>query len=194
MARKAKPDRKGKILSGDVAPEAGVGHNGHLSDDEKALRFFGYQKRWKAARDALSIIEEEAKTALGKTVISGFRTADSLKDEKGEKKLKDRIEQQLRIARWMGVPIGTQTDLFPEIDRTPIGDRAYTDGKMHGLAGDPAKPPHDPSTEAYRRWMDGHAEGNSTLAQSGFKPFPQAAATHDEEEDVRPRFMTQPNA
>lgn len=193
MARKAKA-QKGNH-GDDAAPEiaAGVGHNGHLSDDEKALRFFAYQKRWKAAKNALSIIEEEAKTALGKTVITGFRTADSLSDEKGEKKLKDRIEQQLRIARWLGVPIGTQTDLFPEIDRTPIGDRAFAAGKMAGLAGDSAKPPHDPSTEAYRRWMDGHAEGNETLARSGFKPFPQTSAD-DEDEDVRPRFMTQPEA
>lgn len=168
------------------------GHNGkHLSDDDRAMRFFGYQKRWKAAKDALAIIEEEAKAACGKNAIRGFRTAEALKDEKGEERLKERIEEQLRIARWLGVPIGMQTDLFPDVDRTPIGDRAYADGKMHGLAGDPAKPPHDPSTEAYHRWMIGHADGNEALARSGFKPFPEGHVPEDER-DLRPRFATQP--
>jgi hypothetical protein len=190
MARKAKSQSKGKSSAEDNSGAPGVGHNGHPSDDDLAMRFFGYQKRWKAAKDALAIIEEEAKAACGKNVIRGFRTAEQLKDEKGEERLKERIEEQLRIARWMGVPIGTQTDLFPEVDPTPIDDRAFTLGKMHGLAGEPRKPPHAPETSAYRRYMDGFSEGQDALARSGFKPF----TPNEDDADPRPRHMTQPDA
>lgn len=143
----------------------------HQDDDVKAMTFFSFAKRWQAAKDALAIVEEEAKTKLGKHAVRDIRTWALLKDEKGEDKLKEKIEAQMRIARWLGLTIGTQADLFGE-DRTPSVDRAYAEGKRDGLAGNPCKPDYAPELEQYRRYMDGFHEGQSVLAK-GIKPIPE---------------------
>jgi hypothetical protein len=63
----------------------------------------------------LTIIEEEAKAACGKNAIRGFKTAEQLKDEKGEERGSRSGSRSSCALRWLGVPIGTQTDLFPDV-------------------------------------------------------------------------------
>jgi hypothetical protein len=150
----------------------------HQDDDVKAMTFFGFAKRWQAAKDTLAIVEEEAKAKLGKHAVRDIRTWALLKDEKGEQKLKEKM----RIARWLGLAMGTQAELFAE-DRTPSVDRAYAEGKRDGLAGDPCKPDYAPELEQYRRYMDGFHEGQSVLAK-GIKPLADG-----DERDLRPGFM-----
>jgi hypothetical protein len=159
----------------------------HQDDDVKAMTFFGFAKRWQAAKDTLAIVEEEAKAKLGKHAVRDIRTWALLKDEKGEQKLKEKIEAQMRIARWLGLAMGTQAELFAE-DRTPSVDRAYAEGKRDGLAGDPCKPDYAPELEQYRRYMDGFHEGQAILAK-GINPLADG-----DEGDVRPGFMQRAEA
>jgi len=159
----------------------------HQDDDVKAMTFFGFAKRWQAAKDTLAILEEEAKAKLGKHAVRDIRTWALLKDENGEEKLKEKIEAQMRIARWLGLAMGTQAELFGE-DRTPSVDRAYAEGKRDGLAGDPCKPDYAPELEQYRKYMDGFHEGQSILAK-GIKPLADG-----DERDLRPGFMQRADA
>lgn len=186
----AKRGAKGGSVSGDAAggktggpepaPAPGPGHNG-MSDDEKAVEFFAHQKRWVAARAALKIAEEDAKTALGKQAIRDFRTSLQLETPEGEARVKERMEAQLRVARWMAKSVGTQASFLDDDDRTPATERAYAEGKRDGLAGDPCKPAYAPELEQYREYMRGFHDGQAVLAR-GIKPIPPS----DEDRDLRP--------
>lgn len=191
MARKAKADKASVSGNGtihdDQAEVPGLGHNGDKEHDQKA-EFFGWCNRWIVAKETLEQIEEDAKTALGKKAVRDFRLRQKLRTEKGEKAVKEQIERALEIARWLGMPIGAQSELFPIVDRTPLADRAYAAGELAGLNGERRDPPHSPGVEAYDRWLTGYADGNERLARSGFKPMPpsgEAAA----EPDLRPPFL-----
>lgn len=172
MARKAKADQtNGAAHEGHQTEAPGIGHNGgELSEDQKIARFFSYKKRWEAAKLTLKNLEEEIKTRIGKHGVRDIRTAVQLDDPDGEERIKERIEAQMRIARWMGLPVGEQEDLFPA-DRTPAVDAALARGKRDGLSGNPYKPECDPSVPQYAAYTNGFNEGQSVLAQ-GFKSFP----------------------
>lgn len=189
--------RRGEAANGatEAATAPGPGHNAapvELTDDQRQALFFQHRKQYstllaakKAADAALKNACKLAKAELGDDAIDSIKDAILLETPEGEAELKARIERQMRVARWMGLPVGAQADLFGE-DRTPAADKAFADGKRAGLAGETARPPHDPSTEQYRRWLSGHAEGQAVLAKGfGRMPLEQAADTAD----VRPRFM-----
>jgi len=168
------------------------GHNSELNDDEKAAEFFRFKKKWSAAKSALSAVEEEAKTALGKYAIRDFRTAIALETPEGEERIKERIEAQLRVARWNGLALGSQAEMFGD-DRTPAVDRAFAEGKRDGLAGDPCKPAYAPETEQYREYMRGFHDGQAVLAKGIKKTEAQVETTTeapaDDDRDVRPRHL-----
>lgn len=112
-----------------------------------------------------------AKSELGEHAVDQIKVAIALEqNEDGELALKNEIESKLRVARWVGASVGTQFEMFNGPDRTPAADRAYDEGRRAGMKGDAARPPHSPETEQYRRWMEGHADGNAALARKGFKP------------------------
>ena len=79
---------------------------------------------------------------------------DGLEQAQGE------IQAKLNALRWLGVPMGAQTDLFGA-DRRPIGERAYMEGRIAGLEGVKSQKenPHDLSTEAGQEWVRGYHDG-----------------------------------
>lgn len=181
MAKRAKDAAKDGSAEQVDAP--GIGHNGgELSEDQKIARFFAYKKRWEAAKLTLKNLEEEIKTKIGKQGVRDIRTAVKLDTPEGEEALKEKIEAEMRVARWMGLPVGAQEEMFP-IDRTPAVDVAYATGKRHGLAGDPCKPDYAPDLPQYQSYMSGFHDGQAVLAK-GFKPLPTEG-----EPDLRPRFL-----
>lgn len=196
MARKAKA-AAAEAANGGGTP--GIGHNGHkqLTDDEYGVLLSQHTEIYKAKVAAKKTADANLKNCcksamadLGPHGVKDIKTAILLETDEGADELRAKIKREMRVAILMNSPIGTQGALFDDEDRTPASDRAYAAGKIVGWKGMPAKPPHAPETYQYRRWMDGHAEGNVALARSGFKPFPQS----DEERDLRPRFATQPEA
>lgn len=190
MARKAKADRANGTGDDEHQTAApGMGHNGDaLSEDQKIARFFSYKKRWEAARLTLKNLEEEIKTEIGKKSIRDIRLSIQLDTPEGEERLKDKMEAQIRVAKWMGLPVGAQEDMFPE-DRTPAVDASRARGKRDGLAGNAYKPECDPSVPQHAAYSEGFNEGQHVLAQ-GFKPFPPA----EEESALRPRFKQHADA
>ena len=174
---------KGSGKGGSTAPEAaavGPGHNIQALDDDQRQILFdqhvtNYKNRLAAKKKSDADLKNACKLAkaeLGKTAVMEIKLAIEFETEEGEGAIKDRLEATLRIARWVGSWIGTQAEMFGDgVDRTPAADRAYDEGKRAGRKGEPAKPPHSPETEQYRRWLDGHADGNEALAKSGLKPL-----------------------
>lgn len=89
-----------------------------------------------------------------------------------------RRRAEARIARFMNHPIGTEPDMFDEVDRTPAVDRAFDEGKIAGAAGKSASPPYDPGVPQHQAWLKGWHQAQETLA-AAFKKLPQ-----DETEDA----------
>ena len=147
----------------------------NISDDQLQALFFqskrDYEKmlglKKKSDADFKNCCKR-IKAELGKRGVAEIKLAVLLADENGEADAKADIESTIRVMRWMGVPVGTQVDLFPDNDPTPITDRAFAEGRRQGIAGEPQNNPHHHTTEAHRAHNSGFAEGQEALATKGF--------------------------
>src|SRR5260370_16374416 len=88
-----------------------------LSDQQQQALFFAHKRKIKP----LIAAAEAAKTALNKAydlaksegvAKKELEIALQLETEEGEVGIRAAHERLVRIARWMGVPIGTQFDFF----------------------------------------------------------------------------------
>lgn len=172
MARKAKTKDEAESPSATTLEG--------LNDEQmQALAFqhkTTYEKLLAAKKKADADLRNECKLIKAELGADGL---DTIKDmiacdtEEGEAKLRATVERQIRVARWMGLPVGLQGSLFDDIDRTPAAEKARGEGKRAGMEAKPRKPPYDPSTEQYREWMAGYDEGQGHNAQKfvdGAKP------------------------
>lgn len=168
MARKKKSQEQQPAAQAKTAEQ--------LSDTDLQALFFQHKTAIaqklaakKAADAAFKNACKLAKAELGKNAVEDIKLATELESDEGEALLKDRIERQLRVARWMGAAVGSQFEMFDGEDRTPTAERARAAGKRAGLSGELRKPPHDPSTEQYREWMAGYDEGQEALVRQTIK-------------------------
>lgn len=130
-----------------------------------------YERLLKAKKDADNALKNHCKIVkadLGAKGIEQIKSLIESETEEGEAAIKARIERDMQVLRWKGVPIGHQSELFPTIDAAPIAERSFNEGKRQGLAGETNSNPHHVSTEAYRKHNEGYAVGQDTLAK-GFK-------------------------
>jgi ribosome modulation factor len=162
----------------------GVGHNSKLTDDERRALTLHHLGLYVAA-DALveraktdrKAIADQARADLGKGVMSDIRDMIVAKDEKTAK---GNIERALRVARWMGLPVGTQVSMFD----LPVDDRAKSDGTTAGMEGKICDPPRHFAVAQHQDWIAGWHEGQQILAgafkklgtQPPAAPAQQAAA------------------
>lgn len=211
-----KPDPKAAIAAKTPAkskakdtkaenPRAVTGDN-ILTEDQQRAVFFNHLKLFKHAETAITEIEVELRAAKAElknvkkliqgegTKLTDIDTALRLEDG-GEKVLKGEIESQIKVAKWLGLPMG-QSDLFGE-DRRPAVDKAFEEGKIAGMKGVSRKPPYDPSVPQHQRWLEGYAEGQAILTKKfkpkettdtpqGSKPDPKKAPETAAEKDAKP--------
>lgn len=104
-----------------------------------------------------------------------FELAAELSSPEGEKAYIERVANQMRIATYVGAAIGTQFSLLDLTDRTPIADRAYSEGERASMESKPCQPPYDPSTEASRKWIEGWQAHQSSMLKGGIKEKPAAS-------------------
>ena len=105
MAKKAKKEGNG------------IGHNSALTDDEKRALTLHHKRRYEAA-DALvekakaerTAVADQAKHDLGKGALADIK--DMILAET-PKKMKAVLERAQRLARWAGLKVGSQPQLFP---------------------------------------------------------------------------------
>jgi ribosome modulation factor len=175
MARGRKPKLR---VVGDDEAAAGPGHNSVLTDDQRqALTRRHGSKYWEllaAKKEADAALKNHAKVIksdLGDNGLLTIKLIKQLETDDGEQKFRAEMEAKAAAARWCGLPIGAQGNLFDE-DRRPVDERAFEEGKSAGFAGKDPKPPYGPG-EAYDAFMRGWHEAQAVLAQ-GFTKTPDA--------------------
>lgn len=160
------------VVGGPGAADAKPGHNVFSEENEKALHLSNhvpaYERALKAKKDADADFKNVCKTIKAEGGdIEDIKLTISLRTPEGEKKFKERLERQRRIAEWNNLPIGQQGWLLDE-DRRPLVERAFKDGEKAGLEGGDCRPPHAPQTEAADAWIQGWQKSQAVLA-AGFK-------------------------
>jgi hypothetical protein len=155
----------------DEAETKTAGINSGLSDAERQALTFQHKGHYekalaekKAADAKFKNVCKTAKAECGETAIEDIKLAIALDTPQGEAEFKAEIERRHRVARWMGLAVGSEPSFFDENDATPGEDRAYAEGSRAGMRGDTANPPHDPSVPQYKTWMQGWHDGQAALA------------------------------
>lgn len=165
MARGRKPKLR---VVGEA--DGGIGHNSELTDDQRqgltrqhARKYTQLLEAKKEADAAIRNFAKIVKADLGEHGLMMIKLLRQLDTDEGEQAFRAEMEAKAMAARWAGVPIGAQGNLFDE-DRRPIGERAFEEGKAAGLDGKDPKPPYA-TGEAHDEWMRGWHEGQKILAQ-----------------------------
>lgn len=145
----------------------GPGHNSQLTDDEKRALTLHHKKAYEAA-DALvekakadrTAIADLAKSDLGKGALADIKDM-ILADN--PKKMKSVLERAQRLARWAGLKVGTQPQLFEaaQVDH-------FEEGKTAGMSGATCEPPKNLAHDAAQKWIGGWHDGQ-TILMSAFK-------------------------
>lgn len=203
-------------MAGKKASPGEIGHNSGattpLTDDELHALTLHHKKQYESAlatkkKAASSFLEvtKKIKAELGSAGLLDIKDMLSSESEDDfEEKIQSELERKARLARWLGLDVGTQIDLFGESSgvKPPLAERAYEDGKRAGLAGEICKPPFDTGGEGHQKYVEGWHFGQSIKASqikktdakevplivnedrevSGVDEF-DAAATGDEDED-----------
>lgn len=198
MAKKssgAKP-RAQKTKKSAPGAEALHGKKGHnvktaaeqRTDDQVRSDYVRLRSPWNGAMANLKAAEKRLADVVASVKAAGFtkkqfQIGDQLGTVKGEARVTGEVADRLKVARWLGHPMGAQLDMFNEPDRTPLKERAYDAGRMASMQNEPRKPPHSPDTEASRSWLDGYSSHQRELA-GGFKAPPASARPDDVKGDV----------
>ena len=188
MARPKGSKNKPKIVpaNANASPPPPANHN-QLTDEQQQALFEQHKTKYehflalkkKADADFKNACKL-AKSELGDGVVDSIKDAIELETEEGEVRFKARVERQIRVARWLGLDVGTQGELFGA-DRTPGDDRAFGEGKRAGMAGKERRAPYDAATSQFRKWLEGYDAGqevNRSLLQDSLKPLSPKTAPH----------------
>lgn len=180
---------KPKVIpaNANASPPAPANHN-QLTDEQQQALFEQHKKKYehflalkkKADADFKNACKL-AKSELGDGAVDSIKDAIELETEEGEARFKSRVERQIRVARWLGLDVGTQGELFGA-DRTPGDDRAFGEGKRAGMAGKERRAPYDAATSQFRKWLEGYDAGqevNRSLLQDSLKPLSPKTAPDD---------------
>lgn len=160
----AKPDK----------PAAASPQNGKASNDDQDRALFlnhlpKVAELKKAVADATNNLRRRYKEAKSDGFVkSDFDEALLMQGAEGEKVKKAAIARSLKIARWLGMDLGAQLDMFEQDERVPAADRSYEEGKSAAMLGKTLNCDYAPETEQYRKFAEGWHAGQAIVA-SGFK-------------------------
>lgn len=160
--------------------------NSDLTEDERRALHFRHCAEYERALEAKKKADAGIKN-VGKRIkaesdsVAKCKKTIQARSPEGEAELRAEIEQTAEVLRWSGVQVGETAEMFA--DRRPADENAFEQGKIAGLKGETAKPPHDIGTPAHDKWLDGHAAGQTALMTSfeklpaGSDPEPAANGT-----------------
>jgi len=160
-----------------------------LTDEQMQALFLshleGYEVALAAKQAADASFKNHCKLMKAEgTKLSEVKLAIKLQSPEGDREMRERLERETRVARWMGAPIGTQFTLLDE-DRTPIDDKVRDDGKRSGLRGEPCVAPPNLPGNLVTVYTEGWQEGQKVLMEKGIGQKPE----DDLGDDPRPRFL-----
>ena len=197
MARPKGSRNKPKVPAADGEVE--TTHNGSVKPgkepltDEQMQGLFEhhkeeYERGLKAKKAADAALKNICKLAKSEGVsIADIKLAIDLEEDGGEERLREKIAAQHRIARWLGLPVGTQPSFFDDEDRMPSVEKAELDGKRAGLKGESADPPAHYGLAQQQYWLTGWHAGQKILAE-------RIAQKHDQERAEDAAEFDQPGA
>jgi uncharacterized protein (UPF0335 family) len=172
--------------------DPGPGHNSQsepetslTEDQRRALLLQGVAKieRLQESLESIKGDIRNVRKALKSDGFDRFEVDYALRLRKADETEElDKRRREARIAKWLNHPVGTQPDLFGEVDRTPSVDKAYEAGKIVGLEGGKCEVPHHYGQEQQSKWIEGWHDGQSALATKGFGPLSDASEEEAEEE------------
>lgn len=156
-------------------------HNSRLTPDDERRLFLNHRTIWQTHQNKQKLLDEQRTKIVANLKGDGFKVkhmdiADALGNPKGEKRTSEEVQDRLKVAKWIGHPMGNQLDLFGQPDRTPSVDRAFDEGKQASMENKPCKPPYAPELPQYKTWMAGYAmdqerlQGTVGRGQQGGEP------------------------
>ena len=102
------------------------------------------------------------------------------------KAMRSSLDRGMRLARWMGMPIGFQVDMFA--DRSPIEDKWAEEGKTAGLAGENCTPPASLPASGVQIWIQAWHAGQAVLASAFAKKAKDTPAQQEPADTSRQPF------
>ncbi|HWW61839.1 MAG TPA: hypothetical protein VN181_10765 [Thermoanaerobaculia bacterium] len=173
-AKPPKPDKNAPRASND--------------DQDRALFLHNLPKIGKLIADKDAAVAA-LRNAYKQAKADGFAKADfdeafKMQGHEGEKVKKDAIKRSLRIARWLGMDLGAQLDMFEQDARVPAVDRAYEEGKSQAMQGISLKCDYAQETEQYRTFAAGWHHGQAILSK-GFKQLHPEVAEDEKQKLIK---------
>lgn len=149
-------------------------------DHDRALFLQALPKIAKLTADkdaAVAALRNAYKQAKADGFAKGdFDEAFKMQGHEGEKVKKAAISRSLRIARWLGMDLGAQLDMFEQDARVPAVDRSYEEGKSQAMQGLSLKCDYAHETEQYRTFAKGWHDGQEILSKGFKKLHPEVEA------------------
>lgn len=187
MARKS--TKKTDYKPNGASP--GPGHNSEPTEEQRqvlAIQWKGKLLAAEAKKDdavaAIRNIRKQIKAELGADGVDLVKDMIALESDGGEAKIRAAMERQLRAARYMAVPLGSQFEMFE--DRMPAEDRAHAEGKRDAMTDQPLRNPYDPSVPQHNSYAEGWHAGQTAKVEAqrkrdadvfdGAGPGPEEAA------------------
>jgi hypothetical protein len=144
-----------------------AGQNSTLTDEEKRALTLHHKRKYEAADSLVekakadrTAIADLAKSDLGKGALADIKDM-ILADN--PKKMKAVLERVQRLARWAGLKVGDQPQLFEAatVDH-------HENGKTAGMSGDRCEPSASLAQDATQLWISGWHDGQ-TILMAAFK-------------------------
>lgn len=175
----ARPKKEAQPKKPD--PDARV--NSDLTDDERRSLFLQgiaeIEREQKKKAELVNPIDAKIKLARKRLKAEGFpkdEVDDGLRQRKMEpEQVMAAVQSRFRVARWLGFAPGYQANLFGDgVDRTPVLERAYGEGRTAGMSGDDPKAPEKfaPGSDTANEWMRGWHDGQEVLLSALAKRKP----------------------
>ena len=151
------------------------------NDDHDRALFLQALPKIAGLKAALNTANANLRNAYKQAKADGFAKGDFeeaflMQGAEGEKVKKSAITRSLRIARWLGMDLGAQLDMFEQDARVPAVDRSYEEGKSQAMQGLSLKCDYAQETEQYRTFAKGWHDGQEILSKGFKKLHPEVEA------------------
>lgn len=138
-----------------------------LTEDQQAALFFQHKNAIVALKEKLASINGSIRAAYKVAKAEGITKKEidfaiALENDEDENIQKERLRQN-QIARWLGLPLGTQSELALEPDRRTVEERAAAEGKKSGMNGETLNPPYAPGTPGYEPFVENWHIGQAAI-------------------------------
>lgn len=185
MPKRGKQQRKPKTKTTAPGADAlaAIGHNSSGPVERSAAEvqelFLSHRRAWTRAITQVAAAKQSLSKVKALLKQDGFKVrqmqiADDLGTVNGEAKRTNEVDDVLRVARWIGHPMGAQLDLFAQASTTLSAEsQQYERGRAASADNQPRKPPDyfAVGSDPYETWLEGYDDHQRELA-GGFKAPP----------------------